>query len=760
MSSDLRGQGAGSHIRQQIALSQSASRDSIQNIQRLLKLLADRHKDKYGAVDPGRVDGSFGTETKDAIRKFQDISGVPAGSQSSDELVADILAALAQMTAEQPAEADPVIAMRAVDADAGSSPLGSAPATPTANATQEAKAEKTSAAVGAGAPAAASAAPDEAAVSPATGGALTIDTASPKQRETAAVVNPRQAVQAPESARATIAEALKAGAGTGKAGERNSDASAPEIRTEPRRDSTATTPAIIDRRLIVQATKGSGAARVYFVQVASLRSLTSAKREWRRIFGENRAALTGEQVYFERADIKDQGVFHRILVGPMMEPDAAKTLCGYLKANDQSCVVVGRNIKDLPTAEKESGETPTVAAANSDGSAPPPENIVPTQATTTAQTAPAADKAATSVQSARNADPGNAAAAAAGAAPANPTPSPATRPTTSPSAADPAAAPSGQATETALEREMQETATESQDSTAPAAGTAHASAISSDLPPTPGPPGKPLVIDLTTVAEPPQPENTPRNAPTADFGDFLAATSSEPASAADGAGTAAAPVAGGGADETSSLFSSGASQTIIAAAALIAAIGLFWTMRRRRSRKSSSLSQVLQTSILPFVGNTPSASAPDDPLAALEMDFDSASLRESRSVRDRFLREILGEQVEAEDFSPKEESAIRVNSSLKSLLVSDPSQYKSIFLNWIFMSRVGAALNQKDITLEELNMNFGREFNLLQNYFKIHLLELDDRHRIREELPGLFYCLQLAQRSKRHTSSTSRFGTT
>ena len=73
----------------------------------------------------------------------------------------------------------------------------------------------------------------------------------------------------------------------------------------------------------------------------------------------------------------------------------------------------------------------------------------------------------------------------------------------------------------------------------------------------------------------------------------------------------------------------------------------------------------------------------------------------------------------------------------------------------IFLSRVGLALNQREIALEQLNANFGREFNLLQNYFKIHLLELDDRHRIRKQLPGLFYCLQLAQEQQR--KATTRF---
>jgi hypothetical protein len=56
----------------------------------------------------------------------------------------------------------------------------------------------------------------------------------------------------------------------------------------------------------------------------------------------------------------------------------------------------------------------------------------------------------------------------------------------------------------------------------------------------------------------------------------------------------------------------------------------------------------------------------------------------------------------------------------------------------------------------DLNGHFSREFKILQNYFKIHVLELDDRHRIRKQLPGLFYCLQLAQQRQRHTEAGRR----
>ncbi|MGH6620417.1 MAG: hypothetical protein ACREF6_12815, partial [Alphaproteobacteria bacterium] len=59
----------------------------------------------------------------------------------------------------------------------------------------------------------------------------------------------------------------------------------------------------------------------------------------------------------------------------------------------------------------------------------------------------------------------------------------------------------------------------------------------------------------------------------------------------------------------------------------------------------------------------------------------------------------------------------------------------------------------KEISFDQLSEHINHEFDLLQTYFKIHLLELDDRHRIRQELPGLFYCLQLSQVKKRQSSA-------
>ena len=183
-----------------------------------------------------------------------------------------------------------------------------------------------------------------------------------------------------------------------------------------------------------------------------------------------------------------------------------------------------------------------------------------------------------------------------------------------------------------------------------------------------------------------------------------------------------------------------------------------WFVWRRRNRLSM-LAQLFQPSDLTFAQPQKDTDDAGDTLTALEKDFGSDSLRESRSIRDEFLRDILGDQVDATTRPSTEDSAIRINRSLKSLLISDPAQYKSIFLNWIFMAKVGSALNEHTISLEDLNGQFGREFNLLQNYFNIHLLELDDRHKIRRELPGLFYCLQIAKQTQRHVAGEGILGT-
>ncbi len=182
-------------------------------------------------------------------------------------------------------------------------------------------------------------------------------------------------------------------------------------------------------------------------------------------------------------------------------------------------------------------------------------------------------------------------------------------------------------------------------------------------------------------------------------------------------------------------------------AVLIVCGGLLYVAYRRHRRAANS--KVVLASGLTLADLNEGPSEAGQTIARLEEDFESQQLREARLVRDDFLRHILGGNPENAFALENSDSAIRVNSSLKELLATDPARYKSIFLNLIFLSTLGASLNRKEITPDQLNDQFGRELGLLRSCFKIHLLELDDRHRIRKELPGLFYCLQVSELLKR-----------
>ena len=730
----------------------SVSKADMQNIQRLLKLLADRYPKTYGSVDPGRIDGSYGDGTKDAIRNFQRISGSSSGLAQSEQLEADILAALAQMSATQTAESDTT-----------SGPAKAPPPNPQV-----------------AAPAAAPTidlVPSDQKAASRTDAAPTTETAvttTPKPQPT----NPETtAVSAPP---APAAPAQKDGAATAKTAPvipaprptptPVAAVKSPEPQKEPEK------PVAADNK---PATPALG-PRIYFVQAASLRSLDSAKREWQRIFDENRAALTGEQVYFERANIANRGVFYRILIGPMAEAGSARTLCTFLKKNDQTCVVTVRKRSDLPKPGEKTGslipgnEKAVAAVAPVE----PPAPKAPVVEQVPAQSPPAVSRPGPSTDVATNRTED-----------ATPTTGSADKTSTTAETAIPQiSAPAAPASSTTTDADRATAAVqptegpepakpERQDVATLAPPTASPSADS-----TPTPPVTPLQAKTPRIAAPQitPPAAAPSrdagqatlrvetpSAPTVDFGDFQASLTPETVETVETAAVAEtetdAPTASP-AEQTQPPASSTAEtappliaikgrgvslQTLGITAAAILAIVAGAVIVRRRTRKTA-LTQLLQPGALALVPEAAGGDAADDALAALETDFDSAQLKQSRLARDEFLRDVLGEQkIEADDLTQTDDSAIRINNRLKSLLASDPAQYKSIFLNWVFLSKIGTALNDNEITLEQLNGHFGREFNILQNYFKIHLLELDDRHRIRKELPGLYYCLQLAQQKQR-----------
>jgi len=686
--------------RPHLMLAQNTSSESVQNIQRLLKLLSDRYSARYGAVDPGRLDGTMGAGTRNAIRKFQEISGTVPGSQTNEQLVASILATLARMSADHPAESDTPDAVQT--ADAKPAPTADKPAEdkPAADKPETAKSV-------------------EAALN-----------APPAVAETPSIVagnRPKPSIPAPI----------------------------------PPAKGPAPAAAPPETLIITQTSGGKSIDRVYFVQAASLRSLEAAKREWQRIFEENRAALTGEQIYFEEATIADRGTFYRILVGPISEREAAKTLCSFLKQNDQPCVVTSRNRKDLPLAENKSSK----AQPATDPEPTPGEN--PAAATETLAQEPPPAKPAAAAPPLLSPDlvfklkPGaaaNAKSATPSVGPGQATPDGAVamapekagQGDTPPKQPDPAARDeTPDAPATSKTKKDVTTAVPAPASSPPGSNSLPPSSPGTNAPPAASsPPESEPAAKAVTPAAP---------ASQTDSGGSSGNTGSKPAAKPEPTAAPAAP------QETSSLPPAvaallnrlgGMNRALGLVAALIAGSVILLFLWRRRNRQSA-LAQIFQSANFAFARLGSNASHSAETLSALETDFESEQLRASRSIRDEFLRDILGDRIDIDDTLQKEEPAIKINSSLKSLLISDPAQYKSIFLNWIFLSKVGAALNQQEITMEELNGHFGREFKLLQNYFKIHLLELDDRHRIRKELPGLFYCLQLAQQRQRPTRHTA-----
>lgn len=689
-------------------LAQSEKSDNIKNIQRLLTLLSERFKAKYGTTDPGRVDGSYGAETKAAIRNYQEIAGINPGSQTNDQLISDILATLAQMSAEQPEEDN---SDRSVQAKAK---------------TQTAQ-KATS--------------------------------ATPAQ----------EAVKAP-------------------AVESTATTPAPPHRTAPVPPAKAPVPpaAEIVTKAAAQAPAAPKPDRVYFSQLASLRTLEAAQREWQRIFEANRAALNGEQVYFEEAEISGRGTFHRILVGPIPERDAARTLCGFLKQNNQPCVVISRVLSSLRSLKDKNGRrVPAVLPASDKPLEPPIKPATPPAQQTAEKTSVPADSQTAGIPENDESKSGTDGKTAVPVQSANSnrenvalSPKPEEIPTQAQAETPRETAPAISAAEDASKVFTGSTA-----NTAVKAEPANAVAVASAADPTNE--AMPAAASETTppaIAESPTPEDasaSPDNAnetTTAALVPFsrnpedakpeppTAETSPESAPLASPEGGAATTPAIGTTNRNAPTIRgiasdirdyAGGTRNLVGFIAVMivgAAILQFIWWRRNRSL---AFTQIFRSGGLTFGQPVPAASGPGDALAALETDFESEQLRQSRSIRDDFLRDILGDDVDQDDTSAKIEPAIRINSSLKSLLISDPVQYKSIFLNWIFLSKVGAALNQQEITMEDLNGHFGREFNLLQNYFKIHLLELDDRHRIRKELPGLFYCLQLAQQRQRQTAGAA-----
>jgi hypothetical protein len=453
---------------------------------------------------------------------------------------------------------------------------------------------------------------------------------------------------------------------------------------------------------------GPADVKLYFAQVASLRSLESAQQEWAKIKEVNRTALQEEPVYFERADLNDRGIYYRILVGPLPSRDAAKALCSALSQNHRACVLASRSSADIRSmaehAQKAGDGQPVATEADNRPKerASPDDHATPHPATAAA--------IATLVPSdVRDGPGGEPAAPRPEAAPEAP---PASAENSQLGTADKGnGLPSGSASEATV---TAITPAPTLDSNA-AGENAQAAVAAIPLPAIPA-------------------RRSAPQAPTAE----LPATSPPDTRATDAADDGF--IVSTGRRIKGALLRNA---HVIAVLFVLMALSALLYRRHRRKRRASTSANI-RVEGLPLPEMSEGFSESRQTIATLEDDFESKQLRDSRQVRDEFLSRVLDEGADLPQGYESGDSAIRVNRSLKELLASNPAKYKSLFLSLMFLAKLGGALNRKDIVPDQLNEAFSRELGLLQSYFKIHLLELDDRHRIRKQLPGLFYCLQVS----------------
>jgi cell division septation protein DedD len=73
-----------------------------------------------------------------------------------------------------------------------------------------------------------------------------------------------------------------------------------------------------------------------------MRDAPSAVAAWQKLKQQHAQVLGGLSPTFERADLGDKGVYHRVQAGPFADRAAAAAACAALKAAKQDCVVVVR----------------------------------------------------------------------------------------------------------------------------------------------------------------------------------------------------------------------------------------------------------------------------------------------------------------------------------------------------------------------------------------------------------------------------------
>ncbi len=99
---------------------------------------------------------------------------------------------------------------------------------------------------------------------------------------------------------------------------------------------------IIPALLLCAVAWGAGAALAagdYFVQLASVKSDDSARKEWARMQKAHAELLADLVLSVQRADLGDRGIFYRIRTGPFPNRWTAQDMCAQIKAAKLDCLV-------------------------------------------------------------------------------------------------------------------------------------------------------------------------------------------------------------------------------------------------------------------------------------------------------------------------------------------------------------------------------------------------------------------------------------
>lgn len=490
-----------------------------------------------------------------------------------------------------------------------------------------------------------------------------------------------------------------------------------------------TTPSVLPTKPTVSGPANAPASQRY-AQLGSIKEESRIVHEWMRLQEANPDYLKGRAPIIEMANLGDRGTYYRILVGPFKNFERARTFCSALRKQKQSCLVK-KGLGETYTANREQLQIakPKVVKAERVSPLKPEAQADPVDL--------AKKKARTSL------------------------PDPADDQTSKPPADPPVA--------------VVETAMEKQETSIPVPPPAPTIVIAPGAPAA-SPEAGELQTKDTATADPNKEETkypagvelptgtkgkagansqlsalSPRQADSVSEREL--AKQSDQAVSGDAKPTAAPPPPATTLVQWLTRVGRISAQyymgpTIAAAAGTVfGLLILVWHQRRRRNLafeailvspwfEDSNRDETDQAETF-----AQSEKEPEDLLEELRTQFDADDLVESRRARDTFLNGIPELNNNASVAGYSGEYAMLVNRKLNQLLSSDPDTYKSIFLNWIFLNHVADRISSSEYTMKRLDPRIQDEFRLLASLFKIHLLELEARHHVRQRLPNIFAAL-------------------